>query len=179
MTGGSEQRLSGPPMMSRWREPAAQLIDEAIERAVVGALPGLASAGAHDDWYDAVTTRAVGPRTTDDVVFAGTCVVPRDTQVEIKATQRTVSHGAAETQPGRWSFERARHDRLLAARACYLLALYNDAGAGREPTQLVFTPAAVVDECLAGRWYDAARSEGCVAQLAWPHLLGELGGDAQ
>jgi hypothetical protein len=105
--------------------------------------------------------------------------VPRDTRVEIKATQRTVSNGAGETQPGRWYRKRAQHDRLLAEQGCYLLALYDNTGASRELTQLVFTLAAVVDECLTGRWYDVDRSEGRVAQLAWPHLLGDPGGDGQ
>jgi len=105
--------------------------------------------------------------------------VPRHTQVDIITTQRTVSNGAGETRPGRWDFEQANHELILAARACYLLALYDDTGASRELAQLVFTPAAVVDECLAGRWDDGDPSEGCVAHLPWPHLLGDPGGDGQ
>jgi hypothetical protein len=150
-------------------------IGEDVEQLAIDAVPGLEPADARDDWFDAMTVAAVGPRTAERVVFAGIPIVPSDTHVEIKATQRRVSNGSRD-RPGCWYIKRDQHDQRHEERACYLLTIYDDAGAAREVVEIVLAPASIIDECVADRWYDVDRREGEVAQLPWPQILGDSGG---
>ena len=123
------------------------------------------------EWHDAYVDGLWTPSGT--LPFGGICLVETQTNVEVKAAQEYTSNGSARSTPGRWYVKRDAHQRLLETRGVYLLAVYTtdaDAGHCRLLAQLV-VPASLLDEHLAGRWYDSGRREGMVAKLAWPHVI--------
>jgi hypothetical protein len=165
--------------MSRTEFAQPKAIGEDVEQLVIDAVQGLRAAVDPEDWYDAHAETAIGPRSAPSVIWSSICLLESGHRVEIKACKRRVSNGT-DDRPGRWMFQADQHARLLADNAVYLLAVYT------EPSEkvledMVICPASILDECLAGRWYDVDRHEGSVAQLAWPHVLGslEVTGDAE
>jgi hypothetical protein len=155
-------------------------IGEDIEALVVDTIDGLAAAADPDDWYDAVATTVIGPRTAPEaLIFGSILVVEADTRIEIKACKRRVSNGDRD-RPGNWLFQIDQHEQLLADNAIYLLAVYEETGGAKHLDTMLAVPASILDEILVEQWYDVDRHEGQVAQLPWPHVLGaEVSGDAE
>lgn len=149
-----------------------------VESLVVDALDALEAADDLDDHHDAVASALLDPalvETTVPVVWAGVPTVATGTRLEIKAAKRSTSNGTGSV-PGRWHFkgrDDGQHAALLEDGALYLLALYDQPGAGdsRRLLALVVVPATLLDEHLSGRWYDVDREEGTVAQLHWNHII--------
>ncbi|WP_340099463.1 hypothetical protein [Salinibaculum salinum] len=168
--------------MSRSTDPLAEpkAIGEDIEQLVVDAVDGLRAAVDPEDWYDAHVETTIGPRTAEDVIFASISLLEAGTLVEIKACKRRVSNGT-RNRDGLWTFQVDQHEKLVKESAVYLLAIYDDVGGTKQLEEIVVSPASIVDECLIGRWYDVDRHEGRVAQLGWPHVLGdqEVSADAE
>lgn len=140
----------------------------AVEAAVLAAVDGL---GLVPDpvveWCDAIAVDAVAPRPGLESV--GLPVVERGTRVEIKGAQVARSNGTRES-PGQWYVTRRAHEALLSRGGVYLLAVYQP---GDGVVTALLAPANVVDDVLAGRWYDVAgsRCEQEAAQVAWPTLI--------
>jgi hypothetical protein len=117
------------------------------------------------EWHDAVTTSLLTPSV--ERPFVGICVVETGTPVEIKGTIPEQSNGDSNTA-GRWFVKRASHERLLKERGVYWLCVY-------APSPLTpilaerIVPASIMDELLAGSWYDNGRRE--VAKLSWTTLI--------
>lgn len=160
--------------MSRSTDPLAapKAIGEDVEQLVVDAVDGLCAAVDPDDWFDAHAETLIGPRTAEGLHWQSICLLEAGTRVEIKSCKRSVSNGERD-RAGLWTFQKDQHERLVDDGAVYLLAVY----VGENPKQLdemLVIPASILDECLVGRWYDVDRHEGEMAQLAWPHLFGEL-----
>lgn len=159
--------------MSRPRDAkaAAKAIGEEVESLVIEAIPGLQAAVDAEDWYDAVVTEIVGPRTCPELIFGGIAVLLPARKVEIKACKRRVSHGD-RTRPGRWLLQIDQHERLVDAGAVYLLAVYGTTPDGETLEDMIAVPATLVDSHLRDNWYRVARHGGEVAQLAWLELIG-------
>jgi len=141
-----------------------------VESAVIDTEPALEFVGDSEaSWHDARTVRCFGPR--PDRPFLGIPVVEAGTAVEIKGACVVRSNGDRD-RAGQWYVKRAAHERLLDAGGMYVLAVY----APRPETPIlraVVIPASLLDEHLAGRWYDvdADRSENEVAQLTWSTII--------
>ena len=155
-------------------------IGEDVESLVIDAVDGLAPAVDPEDWYDAHAETVLGPRTTpDDLLFGSIPVVEAGTRIEIKACKRTVSNGAQASRPGRWLLQTDQHEQLLDDGALYLLAVYEEIEATKRLETMLIVPASIIDEILKDRWYEVDRHESAVAQLPWPHVLGEEVDDAE
>ena len=141
-----------------------------VESAVIDTEPALEYVGDSEaTWHDARTVRCFGPQ--PDRPFLGIPVIEAGTAVEIKGACVVRSNGDRETA-GQWYVKRDAHERLLSAAGVYVLVVY----APRPETPIlraVVIPASLLDEHLAGRWYDvdADRSEDEVAQLSWPTII--------
>jgi hypothetical protein len=156
----------------------AKAIGEDVETLVIGAVEGLQAAVDPGDWFDAVVETTVGPRTTDLVTFSSIPVLEREKRVEIKACKRRVSNGDRGDRPGRWAFQIDQHERLIAAGAVYLLAVYEEVVGTKQLVDMLAVPASILDEVLVDRWYDVDRHEGAVAQVDWPQVIGREVADA-
>ena len=152
---------------------AAKQIGEDVEDLVIDAVDELAHADEDDAHHDAETVALLTP-SSDDVLQLGSIpLVERGTDVEIKAA---LDHTNGANSPrGRWFFkgrDDGQHAALLDEHAVYLLAVYAEPVDGeRELRAAIVVPATVVDELLAGRWYDSGRREGAVAKLTWSAVL--------
>jgi hypothetical protein len=153
----------------------AKAIGEDIEVLVAHQVDALALVpDDYAEWFDAVTTSLLTP--SEWLTFGGTCVVPAESEVEIKAASVSTSNGSDRSTAGRWFFrgrDDGQHDQLLEAAAHYLLVVYRETGSGRELVGAVLVPATIVDELLRDRWYAVDRQHGQVAKLPWTALFDE------
>lgn len=139
-----------------------------VESVVIDGEEGLSTVGDREAaWHDAVTTTALTP--TDERPFGSICVVETDTPVEIKGCLPEVQNGDG-TVSGRWYIKREAHEQLTESSGVYWFTVY----APRPETPIlaqIVVPAAVVNDLLAGSWYDNGRRE--VAKLTWTTILRE------
>ncbi|SDC05652.1 hypothetical protein [Natrinema hispanicum] len=126
-------------------------------------------------WHDARTTAVL--EASRSLPFYGIVLVEPDVPVEIKGCQIETSNGDRSTR-GRFYVKRAAHDRLLEVGGVYLFVVYLPRP-GLPQVARAIVPATLVDELLAGRWYEVSgsRSEQEVAQLAWSHVIDPAGVD--
>jgi len=147
---------------------AAKAIGEDIEQRAIERVDGLTEVPG-DDWHDAIADAVIDPTAAPALSLGSTLLVCRGTPIEIKAARMRVSAGSRE-RDGYWYFTVGQHGQLLGAAGAYLLTVYAD-GARPEVRQMLLVPATIIDEVLAGRWYDVDRDEERVAQLRWSILL--------
>ncbi|MFC4542008.1 hypothetical protein ACFO5R_08725 [Halosolutus amylolyticus] len=126
-------------------------------------------------WHDARTSTLLEPRRS--LPFFGIVLVEPDVPIEIKGCQIETGNGDRSTH-GRFYVKRAAHEQLLEAAGMYLLVVYLPRP-GLPQIARAIVPATIVDELLAGRWYDVGgeRSEEEVAKLAWSHVIDPAGVD--
>ncbi|WP_049928660.1 hypothetical protein [Halopiger goleimassiliensis] len=151
---------------------------DALEADVIQAIDALEYVGDRTaTWHDARTTALLEPRET--LPFYGIVVVEPETPVEIKGCQIRTSNGSRSTR-GRFYVKRDAHEQLLEAAGMYLFVVYLPRP-GLPQVARAVVPATIVDELLAGRWYDVDgnRSESEVAKLAWSHVLEPVAVDSE
>ncbi|APW99953.1 hypothetical protein CHINAEXTREME_20235 [Halobiforma lacisalsi AJ5] len=127
------------------------------------------------DWHDAKTTAVLEPDRT--LPFYGVVLLEPEIPVEIKGCQYQTSNGEYPTH-GRYYVKRRAHDRLLEAGGMYLFVVYVPRPELPQLARAV-VPATIVDELLAGRWYNVggSRSENEVAKLSWSNVIEPEGVD--
>ncbi|ELY52787.1 hypothetical protein [Natronolimnohabitans innermongolicus] len=126
-------------------------------------------------WHDARTTAVL--EASRSLPFYGIVLVEPETPVEIKGCQIETSNGDRSTR-GRFYVKRAAHEQLLEAGGMYLLVVYLPRPRLPQVARAI-VPATLVDELLAGRWYEVggSRSEQEVAKLSWSHVIDPAGVD--
>lgn len=146
-------------------------IGDSVEGALINPEPGLEPVpDSVASWCDARTVQCLDP--SYERPFLGIALVESGTHVEIKGTAVPRSNGTRQSA-GHWYIKRAAHEELLEAGGVYLLAVYGL----RDSTPIlrsVIIPASLLDEILAGRWYEVdieGRSEKEVVQLSWTVLI--------
>ncbi|WP_247002301.1 hypothetical protein [Halosolutus gelatinilyticus] len=143
---------------------------DAIEAAVVQDVTELEYIGDRTaSWHDARTSALLEPRRS--LPFYGIVLVETGVPIEIKGCQIETSNGSRSTR-GRFYVKRAAHEQLVDAAGMYLFVVYLPRP-GLPQVARAIVPASIVDELLAGRWYDVdgSRSEQEVAKLAWSHVI--------
>ncbi|ELY90872.1 hypothetical protein [Natrialba taiwanensis] len=149
---------------------------DALEAALIQSIDALEFVGDRTaTWHDARTTTLLEP--DQSLPFYGIVVVERGTPIEIKGCQIETSNGDRSTR-GRFYVKRTAHEQLLEAAGMYLLVVYIPRP-GLPQVARAIVPATIVDELLAGRWYEVggSRSEQEVAKLAWSHVIDPAGVD--
>ncbi|WP_323172876.1 hypothetical protein [Natrialba sp. PRR66] len=149
---------------------------DALEAELVQTIDALEFVGDRTaTWHDARTTSLLEP--DESLPFYGIVLVESGTPVEIKGCQIETSNGDRTTR-GRFYVKRAAHEQLLEAAGMYLLVVYLPRP-GLPQVARAIVPATIVDELLAGRWYEVggSRSEQEVAKLAWSHIIDPAGVD--
>ncbi|RQG97224.1 hypothetical protein [Natrarchaeobius chitinivorans] len=143
---------------------------DALEAHLIQSIDALEFVGDRTaTWHDARTTTLLEP--AENLPFYGIVVVEAGIPVEIKGCQIETSNGSGSTR-GRFYVKREAHSRLLEAGGMYLFVVYLPRP-GLPQVARAVVPATIVDELLAGRWYDVGgpRSEDEVAKLAWSHVI--------
>ncbi|AFZ71413.1 hypothetical protein [Natronobacterium gregoryi] len=141
-----------------------------LEGEIVERIDGLEYVGDRTaTWHDAKTTAVL--EADRSLPFYGVVLLEPETPVEIKGCQIRTSNGSRSTR-GRFYVKRDPHEQLLEAAGMYLFVVYLPRP-GLPQVARAVVPATIVDELLAGRWYDVggSRSENEVAKLAWPHVI--------
>ncbi|WP_265109603.1 hypothetical protein [Halosolutus halophilus] len=149
---------------------------DAIEATVVQDVDEFEHVGDRTaTWHDAKTTTLLEPRRS--LPFYGIVLVEPAVPVEIKGCQVETGNGDRSTR-GRFYVKRSAHEQLLEAAGMYLFVVYLPRP-GLPQIARAIVPATIVDELLAGRWYDVGgeRSESEVAKLAWSHVIDPAGVD--
>ncbi|ELY97900.1 hypothetical protein C481_18230 [Natrialba asiatica DSM 12278] len=149
---------------------------DALEAELVQTIDALEFVGDRTaTWHDARTTSLLEP--DESLPFYGIVLVESETPVEIKGCQIETSNGDRSTR-GRFYVKRAAHEQLLEAAGMYLLVVYIPRP-GLPQVARAIVPATLVDELLAGRWYEVggSRSESEVAKLTWSHVIEPAGVD--
>ncbi|AFO55972.1 MULTISPECIES: hypothetical protein [unclassified Natrinema] len=150
---------------------------DALEGEIIQAVDALEYVSDHTaTWHDARTTAVL--EASHSLPFYGIVLVEPDVPVEIKGCQIETSNGDRSTR-GRFYVKRAAHDQLLEAGGMYLFVVYLPRP-GLPQVARAVVPATLVDELLAGRWYEVggSRSESEVAKLAWSHVIDPAGVDS-
>lgn len=156
---------SGP---ARERSPRAS--GDAVEAAVVQALPLRAVTDVVATHYDAVATRALW---SDDVPMTGVLVVEDGAHVEIKGCQRTLATG----KRGRFYLRRGQLETLADEGAVILFAVYQP-GRYHELLAMRVAPAVQVLDLVAdlGGWLDPGDGRGRdgsqqYKQVTWSNVI--------
>ncbi|WP_121743868.1 hypothetical protein [Natronorubrum halophilum] len=149
---------------------------DALEAVLIQTIDALEYVSDHTaTWHDAKTSTLL--EASRSLTFFGIVLVEPETPIEIKGCQIETSNGDRTTR-GRFYVKRAAHEQLLEAAGMYLLVVYLPRP-GLPQVARAIVPATLVDELLAGRWYDVggSRSEQEVAKLAWSHVIDPAGVD--
>ncbi|WP_137288129.1 hypothetical protein [Natronorubrum halophilum] len=149
---------------------------DALEAEIVQTFDALEYVGDRTaTWHDAKTSALL--EASRSLPFFGIVLVEPETPIEIKGCQIETSNGDRSTR-GRFYVKRAAHEQLLEAAGMYLLVVYLPRP-GLPQVARAIVPATLVDELLAGRWYEVggSRSEQEVAKLAWSHVIDPAGID--
>lgn len=121
------------------------------------------------EWVDAVLR--------EDLAVGAAGTVPRGTEVEIKAARFRIADGRS-VRRGRFWIRRDQHERLLAERGEYALAVYvldgREDPEDPEPLLVALTllSADSLDRLLDGRaWSDCGSLRGEAARLPWSEVF--------
>lgn len=129
-------------------------------------VPALSYVGdATAEWFDARVEGLLAP--SNRLPFVDILVLEDGSEVEIKAAQRRLASGGR----GRYYLRQRQHERLVAAGASYLFAVYNPHT--ERVLSMLVVPATVVDRLLPDGWtaVEGDRAEEGYRQLAWSNLF--------
>jgi len=150
---------------------SSKAIGDSVESVIINRESGLEYVGdSVATWYDARTVECLSP--SHERPFLGVPLVEKGSWIEIKGACVVRSNGTHQCA-GHWYIKRPAHESLLEAGSFYLLAVYAPHD-GTPILRSVIIPASLLDEELAGRWYDVNaddRADREVAQLSWPIVI--------
>ncbi|WP_281195806.1 hypothetical protein [Halorubrum sp. F4] len=145
---------------------AAKRAGHNAEHHVLEAVDALEAAAGEQHW-DAVAETAVFP--SDELPFAGTCVVEAGLPVEIKSTmvvQTTVQ------RRGRFKLREQQHDALVEECGVYCFVVCEPRPA-RKPLAMKIVPARSVGDLVDDHtsWRDERDGRGPKTQIVWSRIF--------